>query len=119
MKLILTFFTLFFLSFNALARSFNSIGGDDGIEIYNVLKNTLNIQEQRNGDAPEAGCYNMTEINFMNMVCVSESCTSEETFDREFFAACFFDQVDDEKLTTIQSVLRDAGLNTDNKLFDY
>ncbi|MDP7320145.1 MAG: hypothetical protein QF441_06020 [Bacteriovoracaceae bacterium] len=114
MKLI---YAMILLSLSFQANAMSPIRGQDALDIYNTLKNKLNIKEQRNGNSTESGCWDLKQIDYLGMECETANCTSEVTYEREKVAGCFFDKVNDSQLSAIKQTLKAIGLDTNNVIF--
>lgn len=118
MKLLLSVFALS-LSLNVFALNVEPIrNGQSSKEILKVLKDTLQVQEDRRGHSPEGGCWDIKVHSLLGMECESASCTSPKTYDREEVVGCFFDRVQSvEDFEKIKNILKSAGLNPRNVIF--
>ena len=118
MQIITKLIIFCFIGSLAHASTFSPIEGEDGIEIYKILRDTLQVKEDLQGNSQEGGCYNIRTIDFMGMECESASCTSEETYEREFLAGCYFDNTSKKQMSLIQNILKESGLSSENAIFD-
>ncbi len=118
MKLFYSTIVLLF-SINVFALDIKPITNQrSATEILDVLTTKLNVYEDRRGDSPESGCYNIRVHSLLGMDCHSADCTAKSGFEREPNVACYFDQVESaDDFKTIKGILKSSGLNSKNVLF--
>lgn len=118
MKMLLSVFALS-LSINVFALDIEPIkNGQSSKEILKVLKDTLQVEEDRRGHSPESGCWDIKVHSLLGMECESASCASQKTYEREEVVGCYFDRVQSvEEFKKIKSILNSAGLNPRNVIF--
>lgn len=117
--LTLSFFaTLLVAAQTSFALDIKDIEGNSANAIYDVLKNTLNAEETRNGDSPETACYDFNEVHLLGMRCETGVCYGDTANVPTRHSYCEFKNVASEKdFETIKAILKAAGLDHRNAIF--